>query len=72
YKIVLTSGTMDSLQNKSYKTLQPGRCSPVSRANDLQDEITSSSYNKYFSLKTHLSFIHYVALTFRAAPTALT
>jgi len=63
---------MDSLQNKSYKALRPGRRAPVSTTDDVQEKMTPSSYNKYFSLKTHLSFIHYVALTFRSAPTALT
>jgi hypothetical protein len=70
--MVLTSGTMDSLQNKSRKTLRPGRRLPVSTADDLQEENTTSSYNKYSSLETHLLFIHYAALTFSHAPTALT
>jgi len=46
YKMVLTSGTMDSLQNKSYKALRPGRHSPVSTTDDLQEENTPASYNK--------------------------
>jgi hypothetical protein len=63
---------MVSLQNKSYKALRPGRRTPVSTTDDLQEENTPSSYSKYFSLKTHPSFIHYAALTFRPASTALT